>query len=420
MSYTNWDAYEETLRAGNFIKLCRLRFLNPDGSAAFALDNDPYNKRSGAFIAAGQLNVNLQNGTRRTAEITVDNVDGAFDYNYNKVWFGTEVALDMGVVLPDETEFYLPQGVFRVVSPRENVNPDGRTAQFSLTDKWAGIDGTLNGGLEASYAVSAGTNIFSPIVSILATDRGDGQPYDNTTPVFTEYYNGKTQTLPDGTTAALTDAPFDLIVDSDDGTVAELILQLCSMVNAWVGYDQTGALRVEPSQDDINDADKPVLWRFSLDEAQVIGLAYESKIADVKNDYIVVGAMSDTYVQAGARAQNYDPQSDTNINLIGRRTKRESRAEYATNTICSDYAVWMAKRTAVLHKAVTVTCNQIFHLEENGLIEIVRTDKDPAEAELHLVQGFSIPLAGDSPMSITATSVNDFPNITVQVWPLTE
>lgn len=420
MSYTNWEAYEAQLRTGNFIKLCRLRFLNHDGSTAFVLDNDPYNAKSGAFISEGQLSVNLQNGTRRTAEITVENVDGAFDYNYNKVWFGTEVALDMGLVLLDGTEFYLPQGVFRVVSPRENVNPDGRTAQFSLTDKWSGIDGTLNGGLESSYVVSAGTNIFSPIVSILASDRGDGQPYDPTTPVFTEYYNGKTQTLPDGTTAALTDAPFDLIVDSDDGTVAELILQLCSMVNAWVGYDQTGALRVEPSQDDINDADKPVLWRFSLDETQLIGLAYESKIADVKNDYIVVGAMSDTYVQAGARAQNYDPQSDTNINLIGRRTKRESRAEYATNTICSDYAVWMAKRTAVLHKAVTVTCNQIFHLEENGLIEIVRTDKDPAEAELHLVQGFSIPLAGDSPMSITATSVNDFPNITVQVWPLTE
>ncbi len=420
MSYTNWNAYEKTLRAGNFIKLCRLRFLNPDGSTAFALDNDPYNKRSGAFIADGQLNVNLQNGTRRTAEITVDNVDGAYDYNYNMVWFGTEVALEMGLVLPDGTEFYLPQGVFRVVSPRENVMPDGRTAQYSLTDKWAGIDGTMNGGLEASYAISEGTNIFAPIVSVLASDRGDGQPYDPTTPVFTEYYNGKTQTLADGSTAALTDAPFQLIIDSEDGTVADLILQLCSMVNAWVGYDQTGALRIEPSQDDISDADKPVLWRFSLDEAQVTGLAYESKIADVKNDYIIVGAMSDTYVQAGARAQNLDPKSDVNINLIGRRTKRESRAEYATNTICADYALWMAKRTSVLHKAVTVSCNQIFHLEENGLIEIVRTDKDPAETELHLIQGFSLPLSGDGPMSITATSVSDFPDITVQTWPLAE
>lgn len=420
MSYTNWPEYEKLIRAGNFIKLCRLRFLNPDGSTAFVLDNDPMNRRSGAFIASGTLNVNLQNGTRRTADLTVDNRDAEFDYNYNKVWFGTEAALDMGVVLPDGTEFYLPQGVFRIVSPTENVSPEGNTAHFELTDKWAGIDGTLNGVLEASYVVSEGTNIFSPIATVLLQDRGDGQPYDGTAPVFTEYYNGKTQTLQDGSTAALTDAPFELIVDSDDGTVADLVLGLANMVNAWVGYDQSGTLRIDPSQDDIDDSDKPVLWRFSLDESQVTALAYESKIADVVNDYIVVGAMSDSYVQAGARAQNFDPMSDTNINLIGRRTKRESRAEFATNTICSDYAVWMAKRAAALHKAVTISCNQVFHLDVNNLVEIVRTDKSPAETELHLIQSFSLPFAGDQPMSITATSVNDFPNISVTTWPPAE
>ena len=417
MSYTNWPEYEKTLRAGNFIKLCRLRFLNPDGSTAFTLDNDPANKRSGAFIASGSLNVNLQNGTRRTADVSVDNADGAFDYNYKQVWFGTEVALDMGVVLPDGTEFYLPQGVFRVVQPTENVSPEGKTAHFQLTDKWSGIDGTLNGVLESSYVVSEGTNIFSPIASILQQDRGDGQPYDGTTPVFTEYYNGKTQTLQGGGTAALTEAPYDLTIDSDNGTVADLVLGLAGMVNAWVGYDQTGTLRIDASQDDIDDSDKPVLWRFSTDEVQLLSLAYESKIADVRNDYIVVGMQMDDYSQPAARAQNLDPASDTNINFIGRRTERESRPEFATQTICEDYAVWKMKRAAVLHKAVTVSCNQVFHLDVNNLSEIDRTDKTPAETEVHLIQGFTIPLAGDQPMSITATSVNDFPGVTVTTWP---
>lgn len=417
MSYTNWPEYEKTLRAGNFIKLCRLRFLNPDGSTAFTLDNDPANKRSGAFIASGALNVNLQNGTRRTADVSVDNADGAFDYNYKQVWFGTEVALDMGVVLPDGTEFYLPQGVFRVVQPTESVSPEGKTAHFQLTDKWSGIDGTLNGVLESSYVVSEGTNIFSPIASILQQDRGDGQPYDGTIPVFTEYYNGKTQTLQGGGTAALTDAPYDLTIDSDNGTVADLVLGLAGMVNAWVGYDQTGTLRIDASQDDIDDSDKPVLWRFSTDEVQLLSLAYESKIADVRNDYIVVGMQMDDYSQPAARAQNLDPASDTNINFIGRRTERESRPEFATQTICEDYAVWKMKRAAVLHKAVTVSCNQVFHLDVNNLIEIDRTDKTPAETEVHLIQGFTIPLAGDQPMSITATSVNDFPGVTVTTWP---
>ncbi|MBR4872235.1 MAG: hypothetical protein IKV00_00215, partial [Clostridia bacterium] len=270
---------------------------------------------------------------------------------------------------------------------------------------------------EATYIVTEGTNIFSPISTTLASDRGDGQPFDREIPIYTEYYNGKTQALPDGTSAPLTNAPYDLVVDSDEGTVADLILGLSSMVNAWVGYDASGRLRIEPSQDDIDDTDKPVLWRLSMDETQLISLAYASKIADVKNDYIVVGMLASDYTQPAARVQNLDPQSDVNINLIGRRTKRESKPEFATQKICEDYAVWMAKRTAVLHKAVTISCSQIFHLEENGLIEIIRTDKNPAVAELHLIQGYSIPLAADQPMSITATSVNDFPNVTVTTWP---
>lgn len=419
MTDHEWNAYRETLKRGNFIKLCRLRFLNPDGSTAFVLDNDPYQRRSGAFIASGSMTVNLQNGTRRTADDTLNNVDGAFDYNYNKIWFGTEIALEMGVVLPDGTEFYLPQGVFRVVSPRESVTPDGRTAQHQLSDKWAGLDGTLNGVLESSYVVNEGTNIFAPIVSILASDRGDGQPYDTIPPVFTEYYNGKTQSLPQGGTAALTDAPYQLVIDSEDGTVGSLILGLAEMVNAWVGYDQTGTLRIDPSQDDIDDGDKPVLWRFNPGEFQLISLDYESAIADVVNDYIVVGMMADDNTQPAARVQNLDPTSDTNINLIGRRTKRESRPEFATETICRDYAVWMAKRQAALHKRVQITCNQIFHLEENGLVELPKDVLDEngnvidTVYERYLIQSFSLPFAGDQPMSITATSVNDFPNVTV-------
>ena len=417
MTTAEWNAYLKALRSNDFIKLCRLRFLQPDGTTAFALDNDPQNKKSGAFIESGSLNVNMQNGTRRTMSVTLANLDGAFDYSYNKVWFGTEVALEMGLVLPDGTEIYFPQGVFRVSKPTENIKPNERTAEFQMVDKWSSLDGTLNGVLESTYIINEGTDIFAPIAALLQTDRGDGQPLDSIAPVFTGYYNGKTQTLVDGTSAPLTDAPYTLTVDGEENTAADVILGLCSMINAWVGYDATGRLRIDPSQDDILDSDKPVSWRFSMDETQLIGLAYESKIEDVRNDYIVVGFMMSDYTQPAARVQNLDPQSDTNINLIGRRTKREEKNEYATKQICEDYAVWMLKRAAILHKAVTIETNQIFHLEENTLVEIIRTDKTPPQSELHLVQGFSIPLAGTGAMSITATSVHDFPNVTVTSWP---
>ena len=413
-----WNLYTSAIKSGDFVKISRLRFLQPDGSIAFSVDNDPRQKRSGAFIRSGSLSVNLQNGTRRTASIQLADVDGEFDYNVNKVWFGTEIAVDMGILTGDGTtvdgtEIWFPQGVFRVNQATQNVHPNGVTMDYSLTDKWAGIDGTLTGTLESTYTVSKGTNIFAPIVTLLGLDRGDGEPYDNMAPLFTEYYNNKTQKLQDGTTVPLTDAPYDMTVDSDDGTVADMILALCGAVNAWVGYDRSGRLRIDPSQDDILDEDKPVSWRFSLAEAQVTGLAYDYQIGDVFNDYIVLGYMTSDYVQPAARAVNEDPMSPVCVSRIGRRTKRDPQPNFATVRMCADYAEWKVKRTAILRSAVSVSCNQVFHLDENTIIEIVRTDKPGSPTERHLVQGFTLPFSGTDLMTIEAVSVHDFPTITI-------
>lgn len=403
--------YKKQLRTP-FTKLCRLRFLQPDGSTAFALDNNYANRRSGAFIAEGQLTVNLQNGVRRTADVTLANVDGEYDYNANNVWFGQEIALDEGLILSDGTEFYIPQGIFVIDSPQESVQPNGRAITFNLIDKWANIDGTLYGNLEGTYQVDYGTNIFQPIAALLNEDRGNGTPIDNVPPVFTAYYNAKTQIIADGSVVSMVLSPYTLTVDGDGGTKADVILGLAAMINGWVGYDSTGALRIEPSQDDISDATKPVLWQFSQEETTLLGMTYTAKNSDVFNDYIVVGEQLDDNSQPYGRAENYDPTSDTNINLVGRKTFVEHGAYYTAQQ-CSDLATWRLKRSSVLKKSVEISASQIMHIEENKLVEIVRTDKTDSPIERHLVQGFTRPLASNSPMTISCASVNDIANMDV-------
>lgn len=400
-----------------FTKLCRLRFLQPDGSTAFALDNNPLNRRSGAFLQEGSISVNLQNGQRRTASVTLSNLDAAFDYSVNKIWFGQQIALDEGLILSDGTEYYLPQGVFYISEPQEMFQPNLRTITYPLVDKWSYLDGTLFGRLEGTYEVPVGTNIFAPVQAILKLDRGNGTKIDNVTPVFTDYYNGKTQTLPDGSTASLVESPYTLRVDSDDGTYADVILGLSEMVNGLVGYDQSGALRIDPSQDDVLDTQKPVLWRFSTQEAQLLGATYTVKNTEVYNDYIVLGEQTSEYAQAAGRAQNLDPSSDTNVYLIGRKTYRETATGYYTETQCKDLAGWKLKRTAVLQKAVSISCTQMFHIVENNLVEITRTDKQGSPTERHLIQGFTRPLTSTGEMTISAVSVADFPIATITGWP---
>ena len=397
-----------------FQKLCRLRFLQPDGSTAFVLDNNPKNPRAGTFLSDGTITHNWQNGRRTSASVTLSNVDGDFDYAFNRIWFGQEIALDEGLVLSDGvTEFYIQQGVFLIETPTETVNPNTRTATYSLVDKVAAIDGGLGGNLDGTYQVPVDTNIFQPITSLLAEDKGNGYPVDRVTPIFTEYYNSRTQTLPDGTTRTMVMSPYTLTIDGTDGTIWGVVSGLANMVNAWVGYDSTGALRIDPSQDDILDTDKPVLWEFSTDEAELLGLTYQVHNTAVYNDYIVTGEMLDDNSQPKGRAQILDPSSPVDINAIGRKTKRVSMSGFGTDTQCKDYAEWMVKRASVLQRAVTLSCSQLFHIRGNELITITRTNKPGSPTERHLVQGFSRPLVGTGAMSITATSVHDFPTATV-------
>jgi len=414
--YERYADYLKMLRTP-FQKLCRLRFLQPDGSTAFMLDNQRNgNRDSMAFIAQGNISFNWQNGRRTNASVTIDNVDGAYDYNFNKIWFGQQIALDEGLILSDGSEFYIQQGIFFIETPTENIKPAERTVTYNLVDKVAALDGSLGGNLESTYQVEAEvSNIFDPIVSLLEEDKYTGgtttdktRMIDSVPPIFTDYYNGKEYVTPDGATHNMTDTPYTLTVDGGS-TKWDVIEGLIGMVNGWVGYDKSGALRVDPSQDDIADDDKPIQWEFSMDEATLLGMAYTVKNTEVYNDYIVIGDMLSEYEQPSARATITDPMSPCNVNAIGLKTIRVEMAGFGSNQQCYDYAWWMVKRSSVLQRAVRISCSQIFHINGNEIVTLARTDKPGNPVEKHLVQGYSRPLASNGEMEITATSLWDIP-----------
>lgn len=414
MPTSDWELYLKALRT-NFRKRTRLEFLQQDDSVAFVVDDNSSTARDKTFIQnGGSLSVNLQNGMRRTASIQLANVDDIFAYNVNNIWLGTKVRLLMGVELPNGLPYLIPQGVFYIKDPQEVLNPTERTITFSLVDKWAVLDGTLGGQLEGTYECPVNSNIFEAMRGILQINSGNGLPLDSTPPVFTDYYNSKTQMLPDGTTASLIRSPYTARFDSEGDTYADVLLGLNEMIAGWIGYDAYGALRVDASQDDILDTDKPMQWEFSTSEQQFLGATYTIQSSEVKNDIIRVGqALNDGYAVVGGRAQNFDPRSDTNINIIGLKTDRQSKAGYYTNQVCMDLAEFELKRNTVLKKAISISSQQMFHLTENSLVLIRRPDKQGNPYEKHLINGFTIPIGQTGEMTISATSVSDFPIATV-------
>jgi hypothetical protein len=411
-----------------FKKIVRLEFLQPDDTVAFALggvgQKVPVSGRdTRTFLQSGSVSVSLANGSRRKASVMLGNRDGAFDYAVNKLWFGQRVRLLMGMRLPNGEDFYFPMGVFYIENPSVLFSPAEKTATLNLTDKWAYLDGTLFGNLEAAYSVSSGTNIFSAIDSLIHMDRftqgttSDVQRMiDPTTAVYTTYFNGKTYLAArsDGSISAniaMTDAPYT-ITENRGSTMGALILKLNEMLAGWIGYDGAGALRLEPSQDDIDDADKPVLFAFTPENSVLLSHSSVSQNTAVYNDVTIAG-QGLTNAAVWARAINADPASDTNVNLIGRRVFVEEKSDYWNTDQCAALARWTLKRKTVLQKSVTIECGQMFHLIENRLVSVKRVDKPGSPVEKHLIQGFTIPIGETGSMSITATSVTDIPDFTI-------
>ena len=406
------------------VPLTKLEFLNPDDTVAYALDGN-YKRRYGypdsrAFIQDGTLNISLNNGQRRAASVRFENLDNAFDYNLNRLWFGRRVRLSKGVLLSDGTPYYIPQGVFYLNSPKTDWRPNSRTAEYQLVDKWAYLDGTLFGNLENTYEVKSRTNIFAAMQGILnlsiythkPTDKYDDK-IDGVAPVFTDYYNGDDMyVIINGVRVPMNVTP-KTVTTAMGGSYANVMLDLNSIIAGWIGYDSTGALRVDASADDIEDTKKPVMWSFNENSKTFFGLEETANPARVYNEVLVWGESIDGAV-VGARAINKDPMSDTSINRIGRKAYVESSDINYTNEQCEALAKWYLKRKTVLQKSVTISCSQMFHLRENNLISVLRSDKPNSPIEKHLIQSISIPLSPKGAMQITATSVQDFPNATTE------
>lgn len=419
-----------------FQKLTKLEFLQPDNSVAFFLSNANgyrrgYNPKyqSSALVQQGTLSVSFQNGARRKASITLSDIDNAFEYNVNNIWFGQKIRLSMGLVLPDGTDFYLPQMVGLIKNPQSVLSENQKTVTFPLVDKWANLDGSLFGKLTDTYTAKQSTAeyaVYTAIANLLKTSIYDHKltddinaMIDNVAPIFTNYYDGKNYYVANGDgsqtrTASMTEIPFD-ISENGGSNFAQLLLQFNDVLSGIIGYDQTGALRLEPSQTDINDIEKPVLWQFTQRNSSLSQISETIKNDEVYNDVIIVGG-GNTDGGIWGRASNNDPNSDTSISAIGLKTYRETKANYFNTKQCTALAEYYLKRKTILQKSVNITSSQMFHLVENQLVSVQRTDKPHNPTERHLINSFSLPIGETGAMTINATSVADIPNFTVTSW----
>lgn len=403
----DYSEYLYTLKT-NYRPAIKIEWMNNDGSS--------YGEITNSYVdMSGTVSVSMENGTRRTADIELDNSNGEFSVDVYNLWYGKMVKLWMGVYLSDGSPYYFPQGVFYVNSVEESNTPLQRTVSLHLIDKWCFLDGTMWGNLDGIYIVPIGSNIYDALTKLLKTSRFTGENVDEAgepqtnavdpiMPNLSSYY--LTKTYKDGeTTYNAIDTPYEIRMEYGK-TYADILLEFATILGAYIYYDVDGRLTIEPTQDDIVDSSKPILWTFTPNEQEFLSEDSSHDFGTFYNDIIVIGYTTNGK-QAKGRAQNKNTASPTAVQIVGIKTypPYEDTAYY-TDEQCNELAEYYLKRQTIKQRSVQISSAPMFHLRENRLIECVRPYT--MEKEALLISGYDLPIGTTGTMSITATSVNEF------------
>lgn len=393
----------------------KVEWLNPDETVNFEFTNALYDMNV-------SVNVNYQDGCRRSCTLTLNNDRNRFPINYNNIWIGQKFKLWMGIYIDEKTPYYLPQGVFYVSNPNEVYNPSTRTITLNGVDKWAYLDGTLFGVLSGTYQTGINTNLYEALRKLLKISRYNND-FEETTakedmidpipPLLSSYFASKVETIKeinaDGEICERTHkvilCPYTATVERGK-TYADVLLEYATILCANIYYDVHGRLVLEPkidTADDITDTNKEILWDYTVDEKTFLGLTQTYNFDKVYNDFIVLGNITNGY-QAKGRVQNRNPMSNTCIQKIGLRTKEPYEDnQYVTDEQCEELAKYYAKTDTIIQKSGTISSITLYHLDVNKLVS-VSTPNNNMGKELFLINGFSLSSSGT--MSLNVTSVN--------------
>ena len=407
MPIDKYSQYLDMLKT-NYQPAIKIEWINNDGAAYGEITNEYVDM-------SGTLSVGMENGTRRTADIQIDNSTGEYSVDVYGVWYGKMIKLWMGLYLNDGTPYYIPQGVFYITSVEENNSPANRTVTMHLVDKWCMLDGTLWGNLEGIYLVPNGSNIYSALTSLLQTSRYTGEnvvdnkepltnAVDPITPNLSSYYLTKTYE-DNGKTYNAIDTPYEIRMEYGK-TYSDVLLEFATILGAYIYYDVDGRLTIEPTQDDILDSSKPILWTFTPEEQEFLSEDATHDFSTFYNDIIVIGYTTNGK-QAKGRAQNMNTASPTAIPIVGIKTYPPyENTAYWTDEQCNELAEYYLKLQTIAQRSVTISSAPMFHLRENRLVECVRPYTNKKDALL--ISAIDLPIGTTGTMSITATSVNEF------------
>jgi flagellar hook assembly protein FlgD len=318
-------------------------------------------------VISGDIQLSSDSGARRSANIILDNSDGAYTPSSSYLWLNTKFKIYTGYLINSE-EYYISRGIFLNGEPEITSNFAETVCSLSLYDKWTYLDGTLSGTLESPYIINSGEDI-EDVVTALFTAAGEVKP-----PII--YPTTET-------------TPYTLIKEAG-ASYADILIELANMLSWVVFYDKDGYPRFQPPTN-IDTAGS--VWDFTTTEVNYLGGNRKYTFSDIKNNVVVIGDnINGTLVKATASDTNVS--STTRIALIGKRTKVIEDANIYNATLAQDRADYELQKAISLIENIDMQCIPIDTIEGENVITIT-DDSIDLTADRYLVKSVSFPLTVD-------------------------
>lgn len=382
--------YKSIVRAPIVKPVIRLTLLHENEN--FAEDITQY-----VQMDSGSLNINYQQGQRRSLSFVLDNSTGKFLPDINSLWMNTKFKLELGLKFNENDYVYNDAGIFVISNPEATRSGAQRTMSVQCEDKFALLDGTLGGTLDTTYEIPVGSNIMESVQRILMENNGNGYPIDSKPFIFdAAYQDNVTQ--------------YTLSKEAG-GSLGDLIIDLANMIACDVWYGIDGNLIFRSGTQDITKMNQPTLWEYKDTEAEYLDNTTTYNFTDVKNIVVVVASNTSDSSYYSGTATNTNPQSPTRASVIGNKLKYITDSNISSDSLALDRAQYELVKSSILANTISFNSSYMIHLDVNNCITL--TDSHYGYfMDRFVIQSLTIPLGANSKITVSCSNVRTLPYYT--------
>ena len=405
-TYVPREEFTKIIRSPMMRRYTKVYLLHPD---------ETINKDITEYVSsAGSIEKNDQEGQRRSSSLTFINplvykiISNEYE-NYGKrsteltsLWnpmsFNDDFHTNVKLKLVSCVDFFdhhyeIEEGIFVTFDPKLSENGANQTLSVQLYDKFALLDGTIDGKNELDYEIPVGTPIYEAMRQLLKLPKNNrGEPFDVKEIIFPAKY--KQELL------AYT------IKKTSENAIGDLIKEMAQSIACNVGYNNYGNLVIADVLADMDYHNRSVSWNYEDNSNEYQNPSLDIKRSQIKNRVIVVGANINGYLCKGI-AENTNPNSLYNINGdFGVKSVKITDNLIPSNKMCEERAKYELKKYTQNYISISFQSVWIPFLEPGDIVRWSKKEWGIDNKEF-VINSISLPLNGKDPMSISITNLDE-------------